>query len=209
MKQKLDKLGDKLKENKKMLIFFLGIMITGIIAGTFFVVLLKQEDKILLKEYMTNYITSIKDGKLNYLSAFWNTIIMNFFSVISIWLLGLSVIGIPLILFSFFIKTFILGFSVASLIQQFGIKGILTSFFFLFPHQVLNIILFLILLLYAISISLEMIKSFQRKEAFDFGKIKKTYFQILFLSLFGFALTAVMEVFFTPFFLQLILPILK
>ena len=205
----LDKLKMKIHGNKKMILFLVGLMMIGIIAGSIFVVLLKQNDQDLLKEYLTNFMTNIETNQLNKMSAFLNTIGGNFFLILFIWLLGISVIGIPIILFVFFSKAFVLGFSITSIILNYKLKGCLMAFFYIFPHHVVNMGIYIMLLMYSLTVSFKIIKAMLKKESFDFKSIIKQYSRILLFSLIGVLFTTLFEIYVVPFVFQTLLPFLK
>ena len=54
-------------------------------------------------------------------------------------MLGISVIGVPLILFLLFAKGYILGFTIGFILQQLAGKGFLFTVTSVFPHYVLII----------------------------------------------------------------------
>ena len=104
--------------------------------------ILSKTDQSYVKDYMTSYIGNIRENQLNYLSCFMNAFLSNFILFISIFLLGISVIGIPFILFIYFFKSFILGFSVTSFILSFGAKGILYTIIYIIPNLLIYILFF-------------------------------------------------------------------
>lgn len=199
----------KIHGNKKMILFLVGLMMIGIIAGSIFVVLLKQNDQELLKEYLTNFMTNIETNQLNQISAFLNTVGGNFFLILFIWLLGISVIGIPIILFVFFSKAFVLGFSITSIILNYKLKGCLMAFFYIFPHHVINMGIYIMLLMYSLTVSFRIIKAMLKKESFDFKSIIKQYSRILLFSFVGVLFTTLFEIYVVPFVFQTLLPFLK
>lgn len=205
----LDKLKMKIHGNKKMILFLVGLMMIGIIAGSIFVVLLKQNDQDLLKEYLTNFMTNIETNQLNQMSAFLNTVGGNFFLILFIWLLGISVIGIPIILFVFFSKAFVLGFSITSIILNYKLKGCLMAFFYIFPHHVINMGIYIMLLMYSLTVSFRIIKAMLKKESFDFKSIIKQYSRILLFAFVGVLFTTLFEIYVVPFVFQTLLPFLK
>ena len=133
MKKIVDKLKVKAKANKKMIIFLVSLMLAGILAGSIFVVILSKNDQNMLKEYLDTFITNIDTGKLDYINSLCSSLGANVIYVLVIWLLGISVIGIPVTLFMFFSKAFILGFSISSIIMNYQLKGCLVAFFYIFP----------------------------------------------------------------------------
>ncbi len=122
-----------------MLTFLLGILLIGILAGSLFIVMLNSSDKTMIKDYLEQFTNSVQSHKLNYGQALMSSLGTNLFFVIMIWLLGISVIGLPIMIFFYFSKAFILGFSVSSIIYQYKLKGCLLAFFYVFPHHIGNI----------------------------------------------------------------------
>ena len=132
----MDKLKGTIKVNKKTLLFFTILLIIGIIAGSIFMAILSETDKKLVTDYFNNYISNIENNKLNYLESIKNGLFNNLLYIIIIWILGISIIGIPIVTIMFFIKSFTLGFSIASIVFNYKLKGCLLNFINIFPHQI-------------------------------------------------------------------------
>ena len=143
----MDKLKIKVKLDKKILLFLLILLIIGITVVSIFVTILNQSDKSLVSEHLNDFLNSVEGNKLDFSLALKNNLVSNILYVLIIWLLGISVIGLPIIIFMFFSKTFILGFSVGAIISTFKTKGILFSLIYTFPGQVISL-LFLIILVF-------------------------------------------------------------
>lgn len=205
MKKIVDKLIFKVTVNKKMITFLVGLMLIGVVAGSVFVAFLTKTDQGMLKEYISTFMTNIEENKINYSSGLINGLTSNLFYVTVIWLLGISVIGIPITLFMFFSKAFVLGFSLTSIIMNYQLKGTILAFFYIFPHHIFNMMIYIILMIYSLTVSLKIIKSMIKKEAFDFRKIIYQYSFILLCSCIGVCLTTIMEVYFLPTILKVFL----
>ena len=113
----MDKLLSKIKLNKKIVIFLAIISGIAIISGSLLVVLLDKSDKIMISSYLTNFINDLSQYKIEYISVLEDSLINYITLILGIWLLGISVIGLPILLLMFFSKTFILGFSIGSIIN--------------------------------------------------------------------------------------------
>lgn len=207
MKQ-MDKLKTKAKAKKKMVVFLMIIFIIGLISGSLFIVILSKADKSLIKEYLEQFLTSINNNKLNYNSAIISSIGSNVFYVLLIWLLGISVIGLPIMLFIYFSKAFMLGFSISSMLFHYKLKGILLAFLYVFPHQILNIFIYSFLMLYSTSLSIRIIKSLLAKRTLDFKQIMAKYGMVLVISLIGITISSFLEIFLMPTLIKLLLSIL-
>ena len=121
----------------------------------------------------------------------------------------MSVIGIPINLFIYFTKSFILGFSISSFILQYKSKGCLLSLIYIFPHQIINIIIYTTLLMFSMNFSKRLICSMKSKKLISFQVTFKRYSAILLISIVIITITTVIEIFVTPFLIEKILFIIK
>ncbi len=209
MKKEMDKLKSKIKTSKKFTIFLVVLLLVGVISGTLFITILSSTDKSLVKEYLTSYMSSIEKDKINYLPLFCNSFLKEFLISGIIWLLGISVVGIPAILFLFFKEVFTLGFSIGSLLFVYKGKGLLYAFFYIFPCQILNVIAYGLLLMYALSVSMRMIEAVFKHKTIDFKAIMGKYSKILGIVLILFFISSLLETFLLPNILKWVSSILK
>lgn len=204
--KKLDKLRNKVKvkinNNKKMILLVTILFLIGFIAGTIFITIIAKGDHEYIKEYMNNYINNIKNNNLNYLTCFKDSVISNMLLFIFIFLLGISVIGIPLIIFIYFFKCFIFGFTISSFILTFKIKGILFTIIYLIPNLLILTLLSL-LSIYAVKVSMYLIYSIFNKLEINFKDIMNHYFKILIFSIVGIIIYSLLETFMTPHFISI------
>ena len=202
MKKEMDKIKKKLKINKKITIFLVTLIIIGIISGTIFAFIIKQEDKLLVTEQLNNFLKNI--NMLNKPQAFFNSLTDNYSHTIIMWFLGISVIGLPLILILFFSKSFIIGFTITNIIINYKVKGLLISLVYIFPHQIINLILYMLLTTYASAFSVKLIYTIIKTKQMDFKLILSKYIKILIICLIGFLLTSLYEAYIMPEILKLI-----
>lgn len=208
MKKIMDKLKGRMKTSRKMIVFFLVLLMIGISSGTIFSLVISKSDKALVSDTVQNFFEAIQKNEINFMEVFKNTIFDNGANSIFMWLLGISVIGIPILLFLYFSKAFIFGFSIGSILLQYKAKGIFLCFFYIFPHQVLNLLLYTFLLLYALSLSIKLFFVLIRRKTIDFKPIMNKYILIFVITLLGFLFTALYEAYFMPKIVQIILPML-
>jgi stage II sporulation protein M len=129
-------------EERLFLFILVGLLFaTGIVFGTLSAQNLEPGQKSELFQYIQFFFQGMKqetapvtDAGLAQASIF-NHLKTVFFFVI----LGISVIGVPLILFLLFVKGYILGFTIGFILQQMMGKGFLFTVTAVFPHYVLNI----------------------------------------------------------------------
>ena len=192
----MDKL--KITINKKMFIFLLALFVIGIIVGSLFVTILKDSDKTLITESLNNFFTNVKTLNLKWKSTLITTLITQASYVIGIWILGISIIGLPLILIIYFSKAFILGFSIGSILLNYNVKGILLSIAYIFPHHIINFFIYTILSIYALSLSIKLFDSLLHKKKLDFRPILNKYLFILMVSVVLCITSTLLEVFVMP-----------
>ena len=205
----LDKLTKELKVNKKGITFLIGIAIIGFIFGSIFITIINDSDKTLVKNYILSYISSIKSDNINYIDNFKDIFLSNFSFIIIVWLLGMSVIGIPINIFYYFITSFTLGFSISSFILTYKIKGILFSIIYVIPHSLINIFIYTYLIYYTINFSLILIYSILKKKSINFKNIINKYIKILICSTLMILFTSTYEAFLIPTIFSKLLFILK
>lgn len=209
MKRLMDKLLSKIKLNKKTLIFLGIISIIAFISGSVLVVLLDKTDKNTINTYLTNFINDLSKNKLEYIPVFKDSLISSTILILAIWLLGISVIGIPIILFLYFTQVFTLGFSLASIILNYKFKGIILALIYAFPHYLIYILMLMILTSYSMSLSIKLITTIFKKKQLDFKIISSKYLTILLVSFIVIMFYSLYEAFALPNIIKLIIPILK
>lgn len=209
MKIKLDKLKSIFIINKQIVIFLLGLSIIAVIAGAFYITILNKTDQTLIEKSIIGFFDSIKNNNFNYMFSFKNAILNNIGFILLIWLLGISVIGIPIIIFLFFSKVFTLGFSISSIIFNYKLKGTLLSLFYVFPHHNINIYIYIILIAYAISLSLKIIDSIIKRKIINFKLVMNKYLYVLLISFIVIIITTLLEVFMVPSLMKFIMSVIK
>lgn len=198
----MDKLRKSVKTNKKIIIFLLGLSLIGFIAGAIFIVLISKSDQALVGNYIKGFTNNINNNNLSYLDAFKNTVLTNLIFITIIWLLGISVIGIPIIIFMYFIKSFVLGFSFSAFILTYQSKGIILAILYIFPHHIINIVIYTVLMVYAIKFSLLLFNLMFYKKEVNLRSVMNHYIMIFLVSFLIIFLTSIMETFLTPFLLN-------
>ncbi len=200
----MDKLLNKVKFDKKYVLFCMILVIIGIISGSLFIVILNSTDKSLVIEYIEEFVSNIKNNSFNYIDTFKNTIFVNYLVIIIISILGFTYILAPLNILILFYKAFIIGFSLSSFVLTLKIKGLLISIVYIFPHLILNILIFSILTAFTLKLSMIMIKNIIKKKEVNlrvyFNKYLYTFIFVLILI----TITSLYESFICPHILKLI-----
>ena len=190
-----------LKKDKTVYFSLIISSIIGIIFGALFITILKDSDKILLKDHINTFFDSIKSNTYN--TSLLNILLSNLILVILIGLLGFSIIGIPVIIACLFYKSFSLSFTVAALLYNYKLDGILLSFIYIFPHLILNLIFYFILIYYSFKLSISLLNLFINKKELN-KKFLKKYLIIILISILFITITSLYETFILPYLIKLI-----
>jgi stage II sporulation protein M len=203
----VDKLKEVLYTQKKLVIFLLIVTLVGVAFGSIFNVLLNNSDKTLVKEYIQGFFGNVQTNNLNYIISLKNALIGNLTYIFITWILGISIIGLPITMFMYFINAVVLGFSITSIISVYNAKGILYSIPYVFPHQILSIIANTFLMIYVLSISIYLIKMVFTKQTLNFKSIINKYMFVLGICMGIGIINSLLEVFLMPTLIKLIISI--
>ena len=209
MKKYMDKLKRNIHINKNLFVFLLVIVIVGVVAGSIFSTIIDSNDKKMVLEYLNSFFENVKQDKLNYDTSIVNTLVLTVGFAVVMWLLGVSIIGFFVVIFMLFMKAFILGFSVSSIITSFGFKGILIALVYAFPHLIINVLVFMLLTAYALIISFKLIKCITSKKPLDLKCIMRRYVIVLGVSIVLLIITSLYEVYAVPKLLNIVMGIIK
>lgn len=176
-----------LKKDKSIYVSLLIALLISFIFGMFFITILSSTDKVTLKEYITNFFTSIKQGKI---ISLYKTLINNNLGILITSILAFSVVLFPLVIVIIFYKGFTLAFTITSLIYTFKIKGIILAIVYVFPSLIFNLVFYFIMCYYSFKLSLILFNKVINKDTTNINKFLKKYLVIIlvciaFVSLFS------------------------
>ena len=191
--------------NKRKNIIEFSVFIIGIITGSIFIMAINTNDKSLVVEHITKFFSNVNSSDYSYLDSLMNMLSLNYFYVIVIWVLGLSILGILVNIFLTYLKGFIIGFTTSSLIITYGFKSILAVILYIIPHTLINSLVIIVLTIYSITFSRYLlIQIFQKKDMKTKNFMKK-YLIILLIAVALTLVSSISEVYLFPFLLKLII----
>lgn len=197
-------------KQKKLYRIIITLMIFGIISGILFIFFISKESKTKALVSIKNFFDLMNTSTgINYGKSLLNTLVNNIGYVLLIWLLGISIIGLPITIVLAFMKSFIVGFSISSIISCYKAKGILGAFLHVFPHQIIILFIYLLLSFYSISFSIKLFKSLFLKQTINFRVVMQKYIKILLISLISIIIVSLYEVFISTYFIKLFTMLLK
>lgn len=186
------------------------IFIIGVSAGAFTVNGLSTLQKSELIQYMKGFLKTMDKQSINSNELLIISLQENLKTIILLWLLGVTIIGIPFIWLIVLFKGFILGFSSGFIIKTMGTKGILLGVLSILPKEIIIVPCIIALAVNGINFSLNIIRS---------KSIKQVLKQNLRMDLVGYSLSTVffsmfiligslVESYIVPVFIRIITPII-
>lgn len=149
---------EHLEEHSSLYLFIAVLFFMGIVFGTLIVHSLGYQQRADLFYYFQQFLVELdKDEALDVRYVLFQ----NFFHYLKytgiIWILGLSIIGLPIILIMLFLKGVFIGFTIGFLVHQLGAKGFAFSLVAVIPQNVIIVPTILVLSVLSISFSLKLI----------------------------------------------------
>ena len=190
-----------LKRKLLSLMFF--IVLISLIFSFIFINILSNDNKDIIRISVNNFMNSIYTNKIIYKDIFFKGFTTNLILYLFIWFLGISIIGIPILLIILFISTFITSFTFFSIIYTFKVYGILLGSIYIIPH-LLNFFFYFILIYYSLSFSKTLFNYFFRKKECNRIVLVRRYVKLLLFSFIFIFFTSIIETFFVPFLIKLI-----
>lgn len=189
---------DLVLPNKRINRFVLLLFIIGFISGALFLTIVNTEDKEIVISQITNFITNIDNNSVNNLDILKNSLINNYVYIFVIWILGLSIVGVIINIFLVYLKGFILGFTLSSFVLTYKVKGILFSLIYVFPNELIKILIILLLGVYSLTLSKDIIKELLKKKNNDIRIVFKRYVVVLGISIILVGICSLYEAYVIP-----------
>ena len=146
MKEMKEKIKKEIYSKKIVVTIVIITFLLGLLFGSIYITILDNSSKKEVINSVNNYMYNFNNITFSSkLSIFKNDLIKNFLFFGFIWVLGLSIIGVPIIIICDFIKSFIVGFSISGIFACFKFKGIIGILIYLIPVNIILISLILIL----------------------------------------------------------------
>lgn len=190
-----------LKKDKSIYVSLIIALLISFIFGMFFITILSSTDKVTLKEYITNFFTSIKQGKI---ISLYKTLINNNLGILITAILAFSVVLFPLVIVIIFYKGFTLAFTITSLIYTFKIKGIILAIVYVFPSLIFNLVFYFIMCYYSFKLSLILFNKVINKDTANINKFLKKYLVIILICIVFVSLFSLYDTYLLPSLIKLV-----
>ncbi|MGY3716378.1 stage II sporulation protein M [Sutcliffiella cohnii] len=160
------------KEYSSLYLFIVVLFIMGVIFGAIVVNSMNFSQKHDLFIYVERFFGQVANGELaSSKDIFFQSFFQKLTFVMLMWVLGISIIGLPVILILLFLKGVVVGFTVGFIVNQLSWKGFLLSFASIFPQNTIAIPVYIIVTALAVAFSMKMIRQLFAK------RITEPFFQ--------------------------------
>ncbi|GMB07768.1 stage II sporulation protein M [Thermolongibacillus altinsuensis] len=147
------------QEHYSIYVFTVVLFLMGVIFGAIVVNSLNFSQKEDLYYYLTSFFGQVSEGNL---ASSHDLLKESFFQNIKyiglMWILAMSLVGLPLILILLFLKGMVVGFTVGFLVNQMGWNGFLLAFVSVVPQNLVLVPVFMVMAAISIAFSLKMIR---------------------------------------------------
>lgn len=191
-------------KNKKILLSFIILFLIGLAFGLIFNFYISSIDKTLIKREIIEYFSIIKNN-LSYSTGLIKSIKTNILYITLIWVIGIIPFLFLVNYFVVFYKGFLIGFSISSIIMIYKLKGVLISLIYLFPHEFINIFIFITLSVSSIKFSKKIYNRIKNNNVVNFKKEYTDYVKIYILFVAISIASSLLEIFFNSLLIRLVI----
>lgn len=205
MKKIINYLNETIRKEKNVVIFVVITFLIGLIFGSLFINFITKTDKKLLVEQLELFLLNIK--KLNPsvfgIKAFFDNLLSNVVVLITIFVLGISMLGVLAVIIIMFFKGFMLGTTLSTFILKYHIKGIIGMILYVFPAFLINILIYIFISFFAIHASVKFLKALLKKDALNFRAFLGKYLLAFIISIILMVIICLVDSYLTPLALKL------
>lgn len=205
MKKLIKHLNETITKEKALIRFIFIMIIIGVIAGSLFINLITEVDKKLMIEQVETFFSSIKklSSDVFGINVVISSLLNNILQLIIIFVLGISMIGIPAVIFILFFKGFTLGTTIGTFILKYQLKGVIASILYVVPVMIINLLIYVFLSFFAVYVSSKFLKALIKKDSLNFKKFLGKYLLSLIISIILMSICCLLDGFLAPLLLKL------
>lgn len=192
----MKKIINKLKDKKQLISIFV-ICIVAFIIGVLLPSILNEENRKIIETSLNSFFDTIKNNQLKTNELLFKTLTSNIIIDLILWLLGISIIGIPIVIILLSYKSLSLGFTISSIISTYKLNGIIKALIYIVPNTI-NLFIFFVISYYSISFSLMLFNYLFRKKEYNKKIIVKRYLKLLVISIIILIFSSVIETYVVP-----------
>lgn len=185
-----------IKRNKTISLL-LFITIISIISGIIISATLDNQTKTTITTNINNILNNIPNHKVNIKDIINQILVLNNIIIIIIWLLGISIIGLPINTIIYILKIITLTIEVIFLLKALKVSNIFLIIIYIIP-KLLNIFLIFFLIYYSYNFSLILYKLIFKNKQYNINILGKKYLKILFIILLINSFISTLDIYIIP-----------
>ena len=192
----MKKIIKKLKDKKQFIIIFV-ICTVAFIIGVLLPSILNEENRKIIQTSLNSFFDTIKNNQLKTNELLFKTLTSNIIIDLILWLLGISIVGIPIVIILLGYKSLSLGFTISSIISTYKLNGVIKALIYIVPN-IINLFIFFVISYYSISFSLMLFNYLFRKKEYNKRIIVNRYLKLLVISIIILIFSSVIETYVVP-----------
>ena len=192
----MKKIIKKLKDKKQFIIIFV-ICIVAFIIGVLLPSILNEENRKIIQTSLNSFFDTIKNNQLKTNELLFKTLTSNIIIDLILWLLGISIVGIPIVIILLGYKSLSLGFTISSIISTYKLNGVIKALIYIVPN-IINLFIFFVISYYSISFSLMLFNYLFQKKEYNKRIIVNRYLKLLVISIIILIFSSVIETYVVP-----------
>ncbi|PLS01648.1 stage II sporulation protein M [Neobacillus cucumis] len=195
------------REHSSIFLFIVVLFLMGVIFGAIVVNSMSITQKEDLFYYLSQFFGQVSDGTVTEDNdLFLQSFMHNSKFIGLMWILGISIIGLPIILILLFLKGMVVGFTVGFLVSQMGWKGFMLAFASILPQNLIIIPVFILMAAFSVIFSIRMIKrQFLKKYAQPIMPFFKRYIVALIAAVLFISVASGIEAYLSPWLMKSII----
>ena len=202
-------IGEHVSKNRKAYLFLLMAFVLGVSAGAFTVNGLSSMQRDELSNYFQGFLQLLDKQNLENNELFSASLMENMKLVGILWILGVTIIGIPFIFIILGVKGFITGFCSGFIMNIMGMKGVLFTIFTLLPKEIIIVPCLIAIGVNGINFSIHIAKNRSANDSLK-DSLKGTFISYCFVTLFFSCIIlsgVILDAYITPVLVRMIAPI--
>ncbi|GCD09468.1 stage II sporulation protein M [Clostridium tagluense] len=192
-----------IQENFWLYIISILCVFTGIILGIYSVKYMGEIEQNDLVNYLMNFIDPSNTSGISYKLIFFQSLKNNLPVIIFLWFLGLTIVGIPIIIIIDLLKGFTVGFTFSFMISGLGKSGIGMAVLGVLPQNLIYIPCIIFASVVSMEFSIMLLKDKFNKQWTSSISSRIIYYSAIFIVLIAFLFIGIIiESYIAPYFIK-------
>ncbi|MBZ9687993.1 stage II sporulation protein M [Clostridium estertheticum] len=192
-----------IQENFWLYIISILCVFTGIILGIYSVKYMGEIEKNDLVNYLMNFIDPSNTNGISYKLIFFQSLKNNLPVIIFLWFLGLTIVGIPIIIIIDLLKGFTVGFTFSFMISGLGKSGIGIAALGVLPQNLIYIPCVIFASVVSMEFSIMLLKDKFNKQWTSSISSRIMYYSVIFIVIIAFLFIGIIiESYIAPYFIK-------